>query len=104
MKHYPIATINNNRYRGPIETIKINNFYEDVESNINHLKKIYDDLEDRTLYIDNIIKTRKYYTVTDNINNIIDFINNCNPTDKTTSTPGNVSIAGKAVVGINVVG
>lgn len=73
IKHYPIATKNNNRYRGPVETNKINIFYDDIEYNINYLKNLFEILKEKTIKIDNNIKTRK----SDNTNSLIkihDFI------------------------------
>jgi hypothetical protein len=45
VNNYPVATILNNRYRGPAEGVKTNNYAGMIINNINELYKIFNDLE-----------------------------------------------------------
>lgn len=42
-QHYPAMVVQNNRYRGPMESRKDSDFVEDVFGTITHLKKIFND-------------------------------------------------------------
>lgn len=75
--YYPKSIRINNRYRGPIESDKLNLFYKYLLDDINTLKEAYNDLEEQSNEIDNIVKNNLYDQNKESINNIRDFIKEC---------------------------
>lgn len=76
--HFPIASKNNNRYRGPIESYKTNSFYREVAFNLDYLKEVYLKLEQSSNDIDNKIKLENFVEFKNKFNKIYDTIKECN--------------------------
>lgn len=74
---YPKSVSVNHRYRGPIESEKLNIFYNLLFDDLNTLKETYDKLETLCNEIDNSVKTSSYMANKAQINKIKDFLKEC---------------------------
>lgn len=74
---YPKSVNTNHRYRGPIESEKLNIFYGLLFDDLKTLKETYDKLEILCNEIDDSVKTSSYIANKPQINKIKDFLKEC---------------------------